>query len=112
MKLSKKVTKLLKIAPLLTLREVGFFVKSHPVSVRDSLCEAMNRTHLTDNQYEGLAFIAIMTGGRAFSKLPAMIKANKEQRHLLDNIKIPLECCNFSSNSVDWLMKNCELATT
>ena len=69
-KAAKKVNKLLVLAPWFTLPNVGLYIRRHPDNMQEVLCLAQDRADLTDEQFLGVAFGAIMTGERAWLKLP------------------------------------------
>jgi len=69
-KAAKKVNKLLVLAPWFSLPNVGLYIRRNPDKMQEVLCLAQDRADLTDEQFFGVAFGAIMTGDKAFVKLP------------------------------------------
>ena len=54
--------------------------------MEEVLTAAQDRAELTDKQFLGLAFAAIMAGGKSWCKLLILLDRNDEKVHLLKGL--------------------------
>jgi len=69
---------------------VGRFIWNNPELVQDVLCLAQDRAALDDKQFLGVTFAAIMSGGKAWTKIPKLVAINGSKEHLLEDLASPL----------------------
>ena len=77
--------------------------------MEEVLTAAEDRSELTDKQFLGLAFAAIMAGGKSWCKLPTLLERNTQKANLLKGLQGVLEESGLGSDAAQWLTTNCHL---
>ena len=107
LKSTVKLQNLLVIADQLIHEEVAkYLINNLTTSIRETLLEAQLCCQLTDNQFMGLVYAGLITGGVNWSAVPRMVEQYKSKVHVLKRLQCKLEAFHFTSDAAKWILDN------
>ena len=87
MEKNAKIAKLLSFSSYLLNINVGRYIMANPAVIDDVLFEAMRMGKLSDDQFVGLAFAALMAGGRHWDTLARIVHHKPERPELVKRLQ-------------------------
>ena len=101
-----KVAKLLSFSGRLLNINVGRCIMADPGAIDEVLYEAMRLGKISDDQFVGLAFAAMMAGGRHWDTLAHIIHNKPDRPELVKRIQGHLQGCGIPRAIAVWLVQH------